>query len=72
MALGGDYIEDAPLGSFHDESISVRKAKAILDANDIHEDRAQALAAIFKHDIEAYGDVNIKTILRAIEIAEIK
>jgi hypothetical protein len=56
---------------FEEESISVRKAKAILDANDIHEDRAQALAAIFKHDMEAYGDVNMKTVLRAMEIAKI-
>jgi hypothetical protein len=51
---------------------AIQKAKAVLDAAGINEDRAQSLASIFKYDKETYGDVNKATIFRAMEIAEIK
>lgn len=51
---------------------NVNKAKAVLDANGIYEDRAQNLAKIFEFDKNNYGDINLQTILRAVEIAKIK
>jgi hypothetical protein len=68
--LKNDIAETANSKVFDLENVN--KAKAILDANGIFEERAQNLAKIFLFDKKTYGDVNIQTIARAMEIAEIK
>jgi len=44
---------------------------SLLDNNNINESRANDLANIIAYDKEHYNDINVETVLRACDIAEL-
>ena len=40
--------------------------------NEVNQERAESLAAIFKYDLNNFGDLNEATVIRAMELAGIK
>jgi uncharacterized OsmC-like protein len=50
-------------------AVTCESCKIDLSVDAVNEERAKALSEIIRYDVENHGDVNEKTVLRAIELA---